>query len=298
MLKKFYEAEAYTTEQIIQMLRSQGLEIEDESRAVQVLDNVSYARLKNYLTALMEDRKTHRFRPGSTFEKAYALYGFDRRLRELIFHEMEKIEISIRTRVAFASNGREKGYWYVNPAHFKSEKEHAYILKHIGSELARSDNEGILAFRKKYTNEFPPSWLALEAASMGTVWTIFNEIRDDGLRENIAGWYGMSPQTFSSWLKHLVWVRNSCAHHNRVWNATPAVRAALPEGLTRPFPPFHDEACYHIYFTLCIIKYFQNAVKPTNSFGYRLKTLVGNFKMVDPALMGFPAGWENQEFWK
>lgn len=296
-MKPLFLGEAYTTDGILQMLQEQGLVIEDRQRAERILANVSYTRLKNYLTALMADRKSHRFRPGATFENAYALYGFDRRLRELIFHEMEKIEISIRTRVAFASNGSEKGYWFLNPDHFKSERGHERILKHLKYELERTDNEGILNFREKYSNEFPPSWLLLEATSMGTLAAIYDELGDQQMRENIASYYGMSPRTFSSWVHHLVSVRNNCAHHNRVWNSTPNVKPLLPEGLTRPFPNLREQDRYHIYMTFCILKYFQDAVKPENTFAQRLKGLIGNFKMVKATDMGFPKDWKEHKYW-
>lgn len=297
VMKPEYQGEAFSIDDILQMLRRQGLDIGDGQRAAQVLYNVSYSRLKNYLTFLMDDRKTHRFRPGATFEHAYALYGFDRRLRELIFHEMEKIEISVRTRMAYACNGKEKGYWFLNPAHFKTNRGHDRILQHVRMELQRSDNEGIRAFYDKYSNDFPPSWLTLEATSMGTLWTIYDELSDEGIRESVAGYYGMSPRTFSSWIRHLVSVRNNCAHHNRIWNNVPSNKAGLPVGLTKPFPQMGEEDRNHIYMTLCIIQYMQGSIKPTNTFACRLKSLIGNFKMIDAADMGFPKGWEDDEFW-
>lgn len=296
--KPYYEGVAFSPEDILLMLERQGLQINDRDRALRVLYNVSYSRLKNYLIPLMSERKSHKFRPGASFEDAYALYGFDRRLRELIFHEMEKIEISIRTRVAYASNCSEKGYWFLNPAHFKSNSEHEKILRHIKMELQRSDNEGIKHFFSKYSNEYPPSWLTLEATSMGTLARIYEELSDEKLRERIAAFYKMTPHTFISWMRHLVELRNDCAHHNRVWDSVPTCKAALPYGLFEPFPKMKEEDRNRVYFSLCIIKYFADRIKPGNSFSTRLKMLVGNFSMVDPACMGFPRNWQEEPYWK
>ena len=115
MHKTEFHGSALSFEDQIRLLRSQGLTIKDEKKALRVLQNVSYSRLKSYLVPLMEDRVSHRFRPGASMDDAYALYGFDRRLRELIFHEMEKIEISIRARMGYVSSGSDSGYWYMNP---------------------------------------------------------------------------------------------------------------------------------------------------------------------------------------
>lgn len=311
-MKPLYNSEAYDLDGILQMLRTQGLEIEDEARAQRVLSNVSYTRLKNYLTTLMEDRKSHKFMKGASFEKAYALYGFDRRLRELIFHEMEKIEISIRTQVAYACNAAEKGYWFLNSEHFKNEKAHQNILKHLTMELQRSDNEAIRNFYDKYSNEFPPSWVTLEAASMGTLVMIYECLSDESIKSRIAGHYGMSPLLFLSWIRHLVALRNDCAHHNRVWNKAPRVKAMLPEGcsngscvygktgfsLMRPFPEMKEDSRHSLYLSFCIIKYFVDVIKPENSFSARLRMLIGNFPVIDARIMGFPKDWDSKPYWK
>lgn len=297
-MKEVFHAKALSIREIIDLLKSQGLTIEDENRAEHILRNVSYTRLKNYLVSLMQNRHPRRFIPGTTFEDAYALYGFDRRLRELIFHEIEKVEISIRTHIAYASNGSENGYWFLNPEHFKNDRQHEALIRRLRNEIARSDNEAIINFKKRYSNEFPPSWLTLEATSMGTLASIYEEMRDSDIKTRIADYYGLSPETFSSWLWHLVSVRNDCAHHNRVWNSAPSTPAALPEWTRNIFPELTEEDRSHIYMTLCIIKYLQNTVKPTNTFASRLKSLIGNFKIIKASRMGFPEDWSSQEFWK
>jgi abortive infection bacteriophage resistance protein len=114
-MKQVFKGKFQSTEEILQMLTRQGLLIEDTERATLILRNVSYTRLKSYMIPFMEDRKSHKFKYGATFEQVYALYGFDRRLRELIFHEMEKIEVSIRARMGYISSGSDSGYWYMNP---------------------------------------------------------------------------------------------------------------------------------------------------------------------------------------
>ncbi len=298
MHKTEFHGSALSFEDQIRLLRSQGLEIKDEKKALRVLQNVSYSRLKSYLVPLMEDRVTHRFRPGASMDDAYALYGFDRRLRELIFHEMEKIEISIRARMGYVSSGSDSGYWYMNPDYFRSKGEHRELMRHLISEVQRSDNDAIKRFYEKYSNPLPPCWLALEATSMGTLASIFAAMKPGILRIKIAGHYGVSDSVFCSWLHHLVYIRNMCAHHNRLWNKTLSVPALIPDTYRDIFPEQQPDAQNHVYLTLCVIKYLQNTVKPTNSFAQRLKALIHNSPVVDTALMGFPAGWEDDPFWK
>ena len=60
--KPEFHGRALDFEEQIELLRNQGLIINDERRALSILNNVSYARLKTYMVPLMLDRKTHKFR--------------------------------------------------------------------------------------------------------------------------------------------------------------------------------------------------------------------------------------------
>ena len=284
---------------LIGLLRSQGLVIEDEARARNILANVSYARLKSYLIPLMEDRGSHRFRPGASFEQAYALYGFDRRLRELLFHEMEKFEISLRTHISYVTSDSDRGYWFTNPEYFKNPRAHDRLLKKILSEINRSDNDSIVRFREKYSNDFPPCWLALEATSMGTLSILYEDMRPGPVKNRISDYYGVSEETLISWIQHLVYVRNYCAHHNRLWNKHLSVPGSYPDNSRGAFAIDRGYDPRSIYATCCILKYLVNVIKPDNNFAVRLRNLIDSFTIVSTAPeMGFPSGWKDDPFWR
>ncbi len=300
-----FKDRAISFDEQIALLESQGLRIEDRAKALQILQNISYSRLKSYFVPLMEDPYSDKFKPGATFDRAYAIYGFDRRLRELIFHELEKVEISIRARFGYAMSGEEAGFWYTNPEYFSSKSHHAYILRHLTDEVRRSDNDSIQRFYRKYSNPLPPCWLALEASSMGTLSNLYDALRPGSLKDRIAAYYGLTAKTFSSWLNHLVYIRNVCAHHNRLWNKTLVTGAAVDDIPGFPVqgrqPGDVDipgqKPRQYVYTTLCVIKYLQNRVKPTNSFASRLKNLIDCYPCIDTAQMGFPAEWREAPFW-
>lgn len=284
---------------LIGLLRSQGLVIEDEARAWNILSNVSYARLKSYMIPLMEDRASHRFRPGATFGQAYALYGFDRRLRELLFHEMEKFEISLRAHISYVTSESDKGYWFTNPEYFKNPRAHDRLLKKILSEINRSDNDSIVRFREKYSNDFPPCWLALEATSMGTLSILYEDMRPGPVKNRISDYYGVSEETLISWIQHLVYVRNYCAHHNRLWNKHLGEPGPYPDNSRGAFALDRGYDPRSIYATCCILKYLVNVIKPNNNFALRLRNLIDSFTIVSTAPeMGFPSGWKDDPFWR
>ena len=163
--------------------------------------------------------------------------------------------------------------------------------------MHRSDNDAILRFYEKYTNALPPIWLTLEATSMGALSSLYEIMKPGEIKNRISEYYDVAAPVFISWLHHLVYIRNTCAHHSRLWNKTLTVEAIAPLNSGRYFPPQAPDASRHIYLTLCIIKYLQDKVKPANTFAARLRTLIGKFRVVDPRAMGFPDGWEDDPFW-
>ena len=79
----------------ITLLKQRGLILEDEVRALHLLQNISYYRLSGYWYPLLSDKQRHIFKPGSTFEAAYNIYKFDSELRKLIIAELENCQLSI-----------------------------------------------------------------------------------------------------------------------------------------------------------------------------------------------------------
>ena len=85
---------------LVNLLESRGLLICDRNKAIQYLDNIGYYRLSAYMYPLLKMPKTaHLYKEGSTFKKVMMLYRFDKKLRLLMFNEIEKIEIAIRRAV-------------------------------------------------------------------------------------------------------------------------------------------------------------------------------------------------------
>ena len=89
-----------SSDNLVNLLESRGLQICDRNKAIQYLDNIGYYRLSAYMYPLLKMPKTaHLYKEGSTFKKVKMLYRFDKKLRLLMFNEIEKIEIAIRRAV-------------------------------------------------------------------------------------------------------------------------------------------------------------------------------------------------------
>lgn len=109
-----------SSENLVDLLESRGLQICDRNKAIQYLDNIGYYRLSAYMYPLLKMPKTaHLYKEGSTFKKVMMLYRFDKKLRLLMFNEIEKIEIAIRRAVMqITADMTGNPFWLTDSSYF------------------------------------------------------------------------------------------------------------------------------------------------------------------------------------
>ena len=99
-----YNKPPLTYAEQVELLISRGLLIPDKKRAERHLSNISYYRLSAYMRpykqianeVILDD-----FIPGTTWDRVYSLYVFDRKLRLLVFDAIERLEVAIRTQIIY-----------------------------------------------------------------------------------------------------------------------------------------------------------------------------------------------------
>ena len=110
-----YTKPALTFEEQIALLKSRGLVIDDEKRAIRHLSNVSYYRMSAYMLSFKkldaDENVLDEFEEGTTWDNVYDLYKFDRKLRLLIFDAIERIEIALRTQVIYQLSHKYGSHW-------------------------------------------------------------------------------------------------------------------------------------------------------------------------------------------
>lgn len=83
-----------TPHELVQLLKTRGMEITDEENALHYISHIGYYRLSAYMYPLLSiPKEQHLFKRGVTFGKVMMLYRFDKKLRLLLFNEIEKIEV-------------------------------------------------------------------------------------------------------------------------------------------------------------------------------------------------------------
>ena len=299
MQKKSYTKTYQNASTLINLLSSRGLLIENKPKAEQYLKTISYYRLSAYMYPLLVQPKSeHQFKDGSTFEQVMQLYRFDKKLRFLVFNEIEKIEIAVRTAIVDeCSTEFGSPFWMTDGSLYTDASRLQKTLALIDHELDKSHEDFIVHFRETYTEDYPPAWILSEILPLGVITNIFTNLKNKQVKKRVAQRFGLQTPVFNSWMTVITLTRNYCCHHARMWNKQNTITPMSPRRLTHPWITLPTNQL-RIYYDLCIIKYFLNIISPNNDMHTKLKNLLLQFPMVDITAMGFPKHWETEPLWQ
>ena len=300
MLKKISYSKPYkTAKDLVRLLQSRGLVINDETRAENYLRHIGYYRLSAYMLPHLDSPKNkHIFKVNTSFQSILNLYKFDKKLRLLIFNEIEKIEIAVRSSIV--NNACEyfnDPYWITNSKYFIYPDKFSKTISLIDKELEHSKEDFIIHFKTKYSNTYPPAWILAEILPLGVLTGIYYNIKEISIKKRIANEFGLPVKPFESWMSIVTLTRNACCHHSRIWNKQNTMLAMEPKHITRPWIMLPTDKL-RVYFNLCIIKWFLDCVSPNNTLKNKICKLLADYPCIDISAMGFPAGWLEEEFWK
>lgn len=284
----------------ITLLKSRELIFADEAYAAKVLEHISYYRFAAYLRPMESDKATHQMHTGASFEKAFALYEFDSKLRALIFDAIQKIEISIRSKMIHEFSLTHGAFWFFDESCFTDKHRFVESMNVLEKELSRSKDEFIKEHIAKYgIAEYPPAWKTLELATFGTTSKLFANFSDTRLKKKIARSYGIPQhEILESWTAAIGPLRNCCAHHGRLWNRKFPITPLLPSRMRKQWIADLNISNNKLYAVLCCVAYMLNTIDANNAFASELVCLINAYPAVSVSAMGFPAAWKSEPLWQ
>ena len=250
-----YNKEYSSTTEKKTILQNRGLDCSDIDNAIDILSSIGYYRLSGYFYPfLLTPKSEHIFKPGSTLGNALMLYEFDRELRQLVFNQIERIEVAVRSAIVnIACAETNDVFWLTNRTHFANADKFEKTMSLIDKELQTSREDFITHFKQTYEDQYPPSWMIAEIIPLGTLTRIYDNIASNRIRKKIAKHFCLTIPVFMSWMTVVTLTRNSCCHHARLWNRSLSLRTLT---MTRPLTPWVSSNVRQgrIFFTLCRLK--------------------------------------------
>ena len=179
-----------TIDEQVENLKSIGLIVNDEEYAKRILNDISYFRLVKAYSLNLKP-KNGNYDGKITFQQLVDLYLFNANFRQIIFPEIEKIEINVRCRVAnyFAEKYGVLGY--LDAENFANEEYHTEFLNDIKEEIRRNAKAPFVRnFKENYEGGDLPIYALVEVFSFGTLSKFYKNMHNED-KKAIAQTFGI-----------------------------------------------------------------------------------------------------------
>lgn len=291
----------------VDLLHKRGM-VGEKDLMVSRLRSVNYYRLSGYWHTYRKPNASDAecrhddFQDGTLFTDIWNRYAFDRRLRVLVMDAIERIEVTVKTALAYHHSHNHGIFAYADdPSSMPklSSYERADYLKRINEECGRSKEVFYKHFQRKYSDEHKhlPIWMATEIMSFGSVLTFYRGASHQ-VKQNVATIFGLPDKVFDSWLLALNAVRNICAHHSRLWNRELGVKPIIPR--LKEYPDWHTPVKIENNKLFCIVticRHSLHRIAPQSKWPERLKQLFNEYHYIPKTSMGFPVNWDASPIW-
>lgn len=275
-----------TIDEQVENLKSIGLIVNDEEYAKKILNDISYFRLiKAYSLNLKS--KNGEYNDNVTFEQIVELYLFNANFRQLIFPEIEKVEINVRCRIANQFSEQYGVLGYLEPDKFADSEYHKSFLDDIEEEIRRNAKAPFVKnFCENYEGGNLPIYALVEVFSFGTLSKFYKNMMNQD-KKIVAKSFGIGYTYLESWLESISYIRNICAHYGRLYNAKMSKTPILYKEYTQA-----GIGNNRIFGVLLCLKHLLVNDRHWNLFVDKIDMLFDEYESVDIKTMGFPKNWK------
>ena len=197
----------------IDILKKRGLVVNNEDEARIFLSNVNYYRSTGYLLPFTKQDRIYDL----DFERFRDIYYFDAEMRNLLYITIEKIEISLRTKLSYYSAHKYGALGYMDSSNYNRKHNHSQFDKLIKSSIKENRNSPVIRHHENmYGGQFP-IWVMIDYFTLGMLSHFYTDMKNADKTSISIHEFGVNYQTLSSWLKCLADLRNRCAHYSRLY---------------------------------------------------------------------------------
>lgn len=210
-----------TNENLIEYLSSKGVTISDKADALQKMERYTYYSIVNTYKSIFKDEEGN-YLDNVTFDEIYALFEFDKGLKNIILKNCLEIETVIKS---IMSNQILKVYGvkeYLNTSNWDSNinddiKEN--LFNKINNEIEKDYNThtAVTHYIDKYG--FVPPFVLVKILTFGVASSYYGVLKQSD-RQAVAKYFKISDKLLKQILKNLTTIRNVAAHSDRLYNYT------------------------------------------------------------------------------
>lgn len=227
-----------TIDEQVDILKQRGVIISDENFVKVKLEENNYYNVVNGYKDIFIDstQVTEKYYSDVTFEEIYALYTFDRNLRNIFLSYIIEIENILRSLISyeFSKVHGHDNYLIFNNFETLSTlrntgiknadeliETRAYKIQKLIAEMqqdlatATEKSKYVKHYVVKYG--FVPLWVLINSITLGRLSKFFN-LMNQPERIAVAKKWNIAEEDLRQYIKILAMYRNQCAHDERIYN--------------------------------------------------------------------------------
>lgn len=285
-----------TIEEQIEILRSRGLIIHDESQVKDFLLFNNYYRISGYSLTL---RKNDVFFKSSTFQNIVDIYNFDHEFRHIILQYLEVIEVQMKSVYAYEFTKVHGSVGYLDDSFFTDKNKHKEIMNKVNQQKTKRLSHE--AYLKHFVNELHqdiPLWAAVDLFTISDISFLYS-ISEQSIKLAVARAFNLTMNKGSSilesYMHSMTIIRNLCAHGSRIYNRLfeqkPSLNKREKNLLIKNNEGKLDNA--HFYGFLLIMK----RIIPADKFSEMKKSIIAltqKYPFVRMDYYGFRSDWRQK----
>ena len=206
----------------LEILKSKGLIIEDETQAKEILLRENYFFINGYRVLLMNSYSDRSFIIGATFRELYGIFLFDRQIRNILFKNLMIIENNLKSVISYQLS-KKYGYKdkdYLNHKNFTNDKSKSRRVKDVIEKMKRQIriNGTHHMATMHYINNYGyiPLWVLVKVLSFGIVCELYSILKPED-QISVADIFNVNTNYLENFLPILSNYRNLCAHEDIVY---------------------------------------------------------------------------------
>jgi abortive infection bacteriophage resistance protein len=177
--------------------------------------------------------------------------------------------------------------------YFLDDYNHERFIQLCKDEINKSKELFIYHYQKTYHQpNLPPCWTIAEILSNGTWSILYKNLKNRQDKKQISDHFNLSPITFTSWLHSLSYLRNLCAHHQRLWNRQFTLG---PSDIANKVRSLRSPKRYGAQ--AIVIDKLMSIINPSLQWRQQLFDLVKQHPTIDIKILGFGSDWQSDSSW-
>lgn len=217
-----------THDEQLEILRNRNIDFssrKEKTKAKIIIQREGYYKLINgykdlFLDKTVTDVNNEIYKTGTTVSQIFALYAFDRNIREIFLRHVLHIETNIKSLISYTISeqyGHDNYLLYknFNTAKKNSNKEISNVIADLNQTISKNYSDPCIAhYLKNYG--YVPMWVLNNVLTLGSVSRLYSVMKTPD-RQKISKTFDITDTDMENFLFILSIIRNFCAHGNRLF---------------------------------------------------------------------------------